>query len=52
MELFLIIVMAIVAAPFVFIAIIWVFGNLGKIGGAISVVALFVYLGALTFGGK
>jgi hypothetical protein len=50
MELFLIIVMAIVAAPFVFIAIIWVFGNLGRIGGVISAVALFTYLGFLAFG--
>lgn len=50
MELFVIIVAAIIAAPFVFIAIIWVFANLGRIGGALSVVALFTYLGFLAFG--
>lgn len=50
MELFLIIVMAIIAAPFVFIAILGLVANLGRIGGALSVVALFVYLGFLAFG--
>lgn len=52
MELFIIIVAAIIAAPFVFLAIAWFFANLGRIGGALSVVALFVYIGALAFGGK
>lgn len=51
MELFLIIVAAIIAAPFVLGLIGWFFSNLGNIGGALSVVALFTYLGFLAFGG-
>jgi hypothetical protein len=50
MELFLIIVLAIIAAPFVFVAILGLVANLGRIGGVISAIALFTYLGFLAFG--
>lgn len=47
MSLFLIIVAAIIAAPFVFLVLALLIANLGRIMGGIAAVFLLVYLAAI-----